>query len=180
MTHKIDRRAMLAYSAATGAAMAGFFGAPTEAVAGQAPATQQGRMRRVVTGNNAQGKSYITSDEVVAAGTLWTTKPEQPLGQMSQGEAQKLTRATGDTRFFVATIQPSKDPKPSLQNRIGFHQAAGIAYCYILNGEIVFMTDTQEVIVRAGDLIIERNTLHSWRNEGTSPVAMLITVVSAT
>jgi hypothetical protein len=33
--------------------------------------------------------------------------------------------------------------------------------------------------VRAGDLVVERNTLHSWRNESTVPVAMLITVVNA-
>jgi uncharacterized cupin superfamily protein len=50
---------------------------------------------------------------------------------------------------------------------------------YILSGEIVFMTDTQETIVRAGDLSVERGTFHSWRNEGTTPLTMLIMVKNA-
>jgi hypothetical protein len=90
-----------------------------------------------------------------------------------------VTRATGETRFFLAAIPPSADPKPNLQNRIGFHRTGGIAYCYVLNGELVFLVDTQEVRIKAGDLVVERNTMHSWRNEGTEPVTMAITVVTA-
>ncbi len=63
---------------------------------------------------------------------------------------------------------------------IGYHRADGIAYCLILNGEIAFLVDMQEVIVRAGDVVVERNTLHSWRNEGREPVSMFIVTVSAT
>jgi quercetin dioxygenase-like cupin family protein len=40
--------------------------------------------------------------------------------------------------------------------------------------------DTQEAKVRVGDLVVERNTLHSWRNETNSPVPMLVVVVNAT
>ena len=123
---------------------------PDQATAGQTP-VPAGKMRRVVTGHNAAGKSYIVSDEMAPVGSLWTTKPDQPIGQAPPGEAQKVSRATGEGRFFVAAIQPSKDPKPNLENRIGFHQTQGIAYCYILNGEIVFLVDTGEVKVRAGD-----------------------------
>jgi hypothetical protein len=178
MKQKIGRRAMLACSASASAAVVGLFAAPDEAAAGQTP-VPAGHMRRIVTGRNAQGKSYIVSDEMAAVGNLWTTKPDQPIGQAPPGEPRTLTHATGEGRFFVAAIQPSKDPKPNLENRGGFHETPGIAYCYILNGELVFLVDTQEVKVRAGDLIVERNTFHSWRNEGTTPVSMLITVVNA-
>jgi naringenin degradation protein FdeH len=179
MTHRFDRRAMLAYSAAGGAALAGFFGAANETMAGQQPPGPATRMRRVVTGHNSDGKSYIVSDDMADVANLWTTKPDQPIGAVPPGEARQLTHPTGETRFFVATIQPSKDPKPNLENRIGFHRTPGIAYCYILDGEIVFLVDMHECKLRAGDLVIERNTMHSWRNEGTVPVPMLITVVNA-
>jgi quercetin dioxygenase-like cupin family protein len=43
----------------------------------------------------------------------------------------------------------------------------------------VFLVDTLEVRIKAGDLVVERNTMHSWRNEGTEPVTMAITVVTA-
>jgi hypothetical protein len=180
---KYDRRTVFAHSAAAGAAIAGsLFGISTEIVDARQSTPlpiPSGRMRRVVTGHNAQGKSYIVSDEMADVANLWTTQPDLPLGAAPSGEPRQLSHATGETRFFVATIQPSKDPRPTRENRIGFHRTPGIAYCYMLSGEIVFLVDTQEVKVRAGDLVVERNTLHSWRNEGTIPVAMLITVVNA-
>jgi mannose-6-phosphate isomerase-like protein (cupin superfamily) len=136
-------------------------------------------MRRVVTAHNADGKSYIASDELADVASLWTTRPDRPIGVASPGEQLQVTRATGETRFFVATIPPSKDPKPDLKNRIGFHRTPGIAYCFVLSGEVVFLVDLQEVKVKTGDLVIERNTMHSWRNETAAPVSMLITVVNA-
>ena len=109
---------------------------------------------------------------------IWTTSPEQPLGDATTGEAQQVKRATGATRCFVATIQPSKDPKPDLTNRIGFHETPGIAYCFVLNGSLVFLTDLQEVRLKAGDVVVERHTFHSWRNDTNDPVSMLITTVT--
>ena len=41
------------------------------------------------------------------------------------------------------------------------------------------MVDREEVRLKAGDLVVERGTDHSWRNEGDTPVALLVTVVSA-
>jgi quercetin dioxygenase-like cupin family protein len=79
----------------------------------------------------------------------------------------------------VAAIPPSKDPKPTTANRLGYHRGNGVSHCLILDGELVFMVDTQETIVRAGDLIVERNTLHSWRNEGSQPVSMFIVTINA-
>jgi hypothetical protein len=175
---KHDRRTVLAGGAALAAAL---FDHSPLAAAQQPPSLPApgARIRRVVTGRNAQGKSYIVSDEMVDVGNVWTTKPEQPIGAGPAGEPLQVSRATGETRFFFATIQPSRDPKPNLENRLGFHLTPGIAYCLMLTGEIVFLVDMQEVRVRAGDLVVERNTLHSWRNEGAIPVTMAITVVNA-
>jgi mannose-6-phosphate isomerase-like protein (cupin superfamily) len=172
---EIDRRSVLAGGAALAA---GLFN-PSLLAAQQGSAMPGARIRRVVTARNAQGKSYIAIDDEVNVANIWTTKPEQPIGAVPGGELVQVSKATGEGRFFFATIQPSRDPKPNLDNRIGFHLTPGIAYCLILTGEIVLLTDTQEVRVRAGDLVIERNTLHSWRNEGTAPVTMAITVVNA-
>jgi hypothetical protein len=136
------------------------------------------RVRRVVTGLNAAGKSFIALDEQVPATAIYTTTTDAPIGAAPAGESRQVGKATSETRFFVAAIPPSKDPKPDLTNRIGFHQTPGIAYCFILNGELAFLTDTQETKVKAGDVIVERHTFHSWRNEGTAPVSMLITTVT--
>jgi hypothetical protein len=134
-------------------------------------------VRRVVTGLNADGRSCIASDTQVAANSIFTTSADAPLGSAPAGEKRDVGKATSETRFFVAAIPPSKEPQPNLTNRVGFHQTNGIAYCFILSGELAFLTDTQETKVRAGDVIVERHTWHSWRNEGREPVSMLITTV---
>jgi hypothetical protein len=182
---KFGRRTLLEGSAAGGALLAAnFFAgliAPARAEAQSAAAPKPGaKMRRIVTAHNAEGKSYIASDELVDVASLWTTQPDVVLGAAVEGERLQVAKATGETRFFVATIAPSKDPKPDLKNRIGFHRTPGIAYCYVLSGEVVFLVDLQEVRVKTGELVVERNTMHSWRNETSAPVTMLITVVNAT
>jgi hypothetical protein len=171
---QFDRRTVLTFAA-------GLFGvAVDDAFAGQGATRPPARsVRRVVTAHNADGRSFIAVDDSVPMADIWRTQPERPIGTVPGDEKLLVARATGETRFFLAAIPPSGDPKPNLQNRLGFHRTGGIAYCYILNGELVFLVDTQEVRVRAGDLVVERNTMHSWRNEGTEPVTMAITVVTA-
>jgi mannose-6-phosphate isomerase-like protein (cupin superfamily) len=180
------RRAMLEYSAAGGLAVAasllGVLTSSTGAEAGQVTGKMtlpNGKMRRIVTAHNAEGKSYIASDGPVDAADLWKGTPDRPLGVANESEPPGLTHATGQSRCFVAAIPPSKDPKPTTTNRLGYHRANGVAHCLILDGELVFLVDTQEVTVRAGDVIVERNTLHSWRNEGSQPVSMFIVTVNA-
>jgi hypothetical protein len=136
------------------------------------------RVRRVVTGLNGAGKSFIAVDDQVPVTSIYATTAAAPIGKSPEGESRDVGKATSETRFFMAAIPPSKDPKPNLTNRLGFHQTMGIAYCFILNGELAFLTDTQETKVKAGDVIVERHTWHSWRNEGSEPVSMLITVVT--
>ena len=177
---QFDRRTILTFAfggpfAATLAA-----GVFDEAVAAQGATRAPARtVRRVVTAHNAEGRSFIAVDDSVTMADIWRTQPDRPIGSVPGDEKLLVAHATGETRFFLAAIPPSGDPKPTLQNRLGFHRTGGIAYCYILNGELVFLVDTQEVRVRAGDLVVERNTMHSWRNEGTEPVTMAITVVTA-
>ena len=180
----VDRRALL-QSAGGGAAAAALLGGLAKTIEAS-PQSSSSRVlqqaaaatyRRVVTGTNSEGKSLIMSDESVSANNLWTTTPERPLGAGPEGEPRRMARARGDSRCFVAAIQPSRDPKPTAVNRVGFHATQGIAYCLILNGEIVFITDLQETTLKAGDILVERNAAHSWRNESDVPVAMLITNV---
>jgi hypothetical protein len=180
----VDRRTILTFAFGGPTAVtlaAGMFGVGVdEAVAAQSGPRAAGRtVRRVVTAHDAEGRSFIAVDDSVPMSDVWRTQPDRPIGTVPGDEKLLVARATGETRFFLAAIPPSSDPKPNLQNRIGFHRTGGIAYCYILNGELVFLVDKQEVRLRAGDLVVERNTMHSWRNEGTEPVTMAITVVTA-
>jgi hypothetical protein len=180
------RRQMLQMSAAGGLTLAGgLFGgllAPGRAAGADGSITpQNGKLRRVVSGLNPDGKSYIAIDDSADLANVFATPAGRALGEVAKNEpAQLPMNASGQTRCFVAAIPPHTDKKPTLANRIGFHKGAGISYCLILNGSLTYMTDTQETLVRSGDLVVERSTLHSWRNDGTTPVSMFIVTVSAT
>ncbi len=181
-----SRRDMLQLTA-TGTAMltTGVFGALWSTEAGAADlgsiTPQNGKLRRVVSGLDADGRSLIAIDDAVDVGNLFSTPAGKVMGETGRPEpAGASTAASGKTRCFVAAIPPHVgDKKPTRENRIGFHKGDGISYCFILNGALTYMTDSQETIVRSGDLIVERATLHSWRNDSTAPVSMFIVTVSA-
>jgi len=143
-----------------------------QADSGVPPWLANGRIRRLVTGINVQGKSFVVSDESVHTNDVWDTSLEHPLG--SAEEQPRTVQLNGKTKLFFSVLQPSKDPKPNLTNRVGFRPTQGIAYCLLLSGEIQLLVDTQEVTLKAGDILVERMAAHSWRNDGTVPVSMLI------
>jgi hypothetical protein len=183
---RTGRRELLQISAAGGLTLAsgllGALGGAARAEAGAATGNlllSGGKLRRVVSAHKPDGTSYIAIDDAVEFASIWSTRPGKALGEAGTDEPPGLGNATGQMRCFVAIIAPSKDPKPTMANRIGYHKGAGISYCLILNGSLTYMVDTQETVVSAGDLVIERATLHSWRNDSATPVSMFIVTVSA-
>ena len=178
----LGRRSLLGHSILGGAALATNF-IPEHALANSAvpskgveEAIAAGQIRRVVTGQKSDGKSFIVSDELVSITNLWQTTSKDPLGT-GPAEGSAAITPGGGSRCFVARLPPSEHPMPSLENRSGFHRAGGSAYCLILTGEITFLVDQEEVNLSVGSLVVERNTDHSWRNEGIEPVAVLVMVV---
>ena len=187
----LDRRSMLESS--LGAALAAtVFGAwatiPAEAgqaASGRGAAQAVPRFRRVVTGHDAEAKSCVVSDEMVSQGNFWTTSATDPVGVLRPGDSVKLLPTTrpdadppaGGTRILFTHFQPATDPKPTLQNRRGFHRTATIDYLLVLSGEIVLLLDVEEVTLKTGDVLIQRNTTHSWRNDGRTPARALAVLV---
>jgi hypothetical protein len=194
-----DRRTMLVRSvrALTISLFGGLAGnvvAGAQAVSSALPAsgtqpteTAADRIRRVVTGYNAQQRSLVLSDEMVRPADVWKTSGVEPLGAIRPDEQPavlpstrpQIDPAVGGTRFTIVTFQPSKDPKPTMVNRQGFHRTSTIDYCYLVSGEVVLLLDEQEVALKAGDVVILRNSFHSWRNDGPAPARMVVTLVRA-
>jgi hypothetical protein len=58
----------------------------------------------------------------------------------------------------------------------GFHKTATIDYAIVLSGEIHAMMDEGEVLLKAGDVLIQRGTNHSWSNR-TNEVAVVAFVL---
>jgi quercetin dioxygenase-like cupin family protein len=49
-----------------------------------------------------------------------------------------------------------------------------IDFCFVLEGELVLVLDTDEVVVKAGELVVQRGTSHAWsnRSDGAAVVAI--------
>src|SRR5262245_54740780 len=66
----------------------------------QAPSTAPKTIRRVLTGNTPQGKSYVVSDERVPPGSallnMFRAPSREPLGEKAGGDVRILPNETAD------------------------------------------------------------------------------------
>jgi Cupin domain len=138
-------------------------------------------LRRVVTGNNAEGKSYIVSDEQVSQGVLWQSDDQLPLGSGADIEdalagrlpstVQHMEPGTGGNLLFFGSFPPWSSARSRFADggktgfdEQGFHRTETIDYLLIMTGEIELLLDESRVLLKAGDLVIQRNTRHAWHN----------------
>ena len=132
-------------------------------------------IRRVVTGHDANGKAVVRIDDVgahVASGRpqmsrqiIWTTN-EVPVHFEEDGE-DKGRREIGTTIkngsvFRVVRDEPGVTPRE--------HRTDSIDYAVVMSGTkstwrwmILFSH------LKAGDVLVQRGTIHNWVNNGTAP-----------
>jgi len=127
-------------------------------------------VRRVITGHNVQGRSYIIQDDRITAGafpSLYKATSDLPLGPSPKDEPKKimatdapqLEPALGGSSFHFVTLLPTPPgAKP------GWHRTETLDYNILLGGELVLMVDEGETKLYPGDVVIQRNTLHACRN----------------
>jgi len=61
----------------------------------------------------------------------------------------------------------------------GFHKTSTIDYAIVLSGEIFAMTDDGEVLLQAGDVLIQRGTNHAWSNRTSEPAVVAFVLIDA-
>ena len=183
----LDRRTLLAQAlgvASVGALAgsqpgpsAGANGAPAQ-VAGRLPgiALAQG-MRLVVTGHDAEGRSYIVRDERVTTAAafpnLFRTTGDDPFGAgpepaprtLHPTDSPPLEPAPGGANFHFVALPPT-----TAQSLPVWHRTETVDMNVLLGGELVLMLDREETTLHPGDVVIQRNTSHAWRNPTDAPV----------
>ena len=149
-------------------------------------AQQSGPPRRVVAGLGPDGRSRVVSDAPVASGTmpgiavfnLWTGS----IGQTDN--AAPLEQATAPFRFeqlaepryamMVAEYAPglgADDPHMHFTNTAD--------HFYVIEGEVVLVLESGDVMMKAGDIGICRGVMHGWRNDGATTARLLTFVLPA-
>jgi hypothetical protein len=151
----------------------------------QSPSTAPKMIRRVLTANTPQGKSYVVSDERVPAGgallNVFRAPSREPLGEKVGGDARILPNETADfgltaggTGLHFFEMAPSSPAQPAKPN---WHRTTTIDYVMVTSGTIELILDEGSVMLHAGDVAIQRNTRHAWRNPSTTERATAWVVV---
>ena len=179
------RRALLRRSLWGGAAVAASaFGAVDAATAAEevrALIDPKGEgFRRVVTGNNAAGKTYIMKDEKIKYGEIWRSSNAEILGPGGPGDPNGVVAATRDltpgqqvnTRWYYSAMPVAKGPYD--RATIELHRTSALSYVLFTSGQVRLVLDEGDVMLRSGDFLILRNGHHAWHNPGPEPTGMLI------
>lgn len=140
-------------------------------------------IRRVVTGHDASGKACVSIDESMSniaplragatASVIWTTEGF-PIDSDAPGDGAQRKVATAHpngTVFRVIEYAPGVTPRN--------HRTDSIDYAVVLSGEIDMDLDGSEVHLKAGDVLVQRGTIHNWINRGTEPCVIAFVLIAS-
>jgi quercetin dioxygenase-like cupin family protein len=156
----------------------------TEHERGRREGEMPSQVRRVVTGHDANGRAVVKRDETleletrdlrsnVAAHVIWTSEsfPVDNTGDEDTAErATGLTLANG-TVFRVVEFAPGNAPR--------LHRTDSIDYAVVISGEIDMELDGEVVHLKAGDVLVQRGTIHNWLNRGSEPCRIAFVLIDA-
>ncbi len=141
------------------------------------------QLRRVVTGHDANGKAIVTIDELVgnvvssrpgvSASVAWTSEgfPVDNNGDADKSARQTGTTHTNGTVFRIIEFAPGNAERN--------HRTNSIDYAVVLSGEIDMDLDGTNVHLKAGDVIVQRGTIHNWINRGSEPCVIAFVLIAA-
>jgi mannose-6-phosphate isomerase-like protein (cupin superfamily) len=141
------------------------------------------QVRRVVTGHDGRGRAIVVIDETTknvqasrpgaSASVIWTTDtiPADNSSREDGGARKVGTTLAGGTVFRVIEYGPGVAPR--------VHRTDSIDYAVIISGEIDMQLDDSEVHLKAGDVLVQRGTIHNWVNRGEKPCVIAFVLVDA-
>ncbi|HEY7557581.1 MAG TPA: cupin domain-containing protein [Candidatus Binatia bacterium] len=141
------------------------------------------QVRRVITGHDANGRAVVKIDEVsqnitsnrpgASACVVWTTEsfPVNNTSDADEALREVGTTLKNGTVFRVIEFAPGVAPRN--------HRTDSIDYAVVVSGEIDMELDDSVVHLNAGDVLVQRGTIHNWINRGTEPCVMAFILIDA-
>ena len=133
--------------------------------------------RRVVTGHDQRGKSVVVSDgpppqhhpmsgPAIGADFIEMWGAAEQVPTLSAVEAREpneraftIMPATGHLLRLLEVYPASAGGK-----RTPMHRTQTIDYVVIIEGELVLILEDSEVVLKSGDVVVQRGTNHAWEN----------------
>jgi quercetin dioxygenase-like cupin family protein len=142
-------------------------------------------IRRVVTGHDEDGKSVVLSDgpppqhhsmQGPAVGAdfveMWNSPEAVPtLTSTPDGEPNEkpftIMPPSGHLMRIISIYPPSAGGQ-----RTVMHRTRTLDYAVVIEGEIVLILDDSEVVLKKGDVSVQRGTDHAWENRSDKEALM--------
>src|SRR5258705_13934476 len=141
------------------------------------------KIRRVVTGHDQNGRAVVAIDEICknvisrrpnhASCVIWSSG-EFPTDNGTDADAGAREVATTDpngTVFRLVEYGPGVSPRN--------HRTESVDYAIVMSGEIDMEMDGTMVHLKAGDVRVQRGTIHNWINCGSEPCVVAFVLVAA-
>jgi quercetin dioxygenase-like cupin family protein len=141
-------------------------------------------VRRVVTGHDKNGRAIVTIDETAKnviqgrpgahAAVIWTSEgfPVDNGGDADTSARKVGTTLDNGTVFRVVSFGPGVAPRN--------HRTDSIDYAVVISGEIdMELEKGNEVRLKAGDVLVQRGTVHNWINRGKAPCVIAFSLIDA-
>ena len=161
------------------------------------------KVRRVVTGHDADGRSVIVFNDVhdyKRRIQIWTTEgsPADNSGEVTDAALRetRLEAPAQGSLFWLVELPPSRELAPEAvaetaerlaregavtqsDGRPGMHTTKTIDYMVVLEGEVTLLLDEGEVTLHKYDTVVQRGTAHHWENRGTEPARLAFVLLDA-
>lgn len=140
-------------------------------------------VRRVVTGHDSSGRAVVKIDapvenvesrrKGVESSVIWSTDtfPVDNDGDEDTSERVRGTTLENGTVFRVVRYEPGVVPRR--------HRTDSVDYAVVISGSIDMELDGETVTLRAGDVLVQRGTIHNWVNRGNEVCVIAFVLVSA-
>ena len=141
------------------------------------------QIRRVITGHDASGRAVVKIDEVAknlvssrrgaTACVVWTTEgfPVDNTGEEDAGLRKTGTTLDNGTVFRILQLAPGVTPRN--------HRTVSVDYAVVMSVEVDMELDDATVHLEAGDVLVQRGTIHNWVNRGTEPCVIAFVLIAA-
>jgi quercetin dioxygenase-like cupin family protein len=147
-------------------------------------------VRRIVTGHDANGKAIVTTDETLPAKArraflngceIWSTDTMPADNSAAAEPAQRKGfvvrhNYVGNGQGTVIRITEMEPGAPTKF----MHRTETIDYAILLSGTCDLELDSGEVRhLKAGDIVVQRGTMHAWVNRGPGPCVFAFVLIDA-
>ena len=140
------------------------------------------QVRRVVTGHKSDGKATVLIDEVskdtvnprqgCTFFNIWSTQLPPNNNDDSDGAKTIVGTAMKERAVFrVIEYGPGVMPRN--------HRTDSIDFAVVMSGEIDMTLDDEVVHLKAGDVLVQRGTIHNWVNNSDKPCVIAFVLLDA-